>query len=56
MYGAKEGGGEGGLLSGSRLKSWDDPECLLQEEEHIVSDGVDPVISQKKSAKNGPSL
>ena len=53
---AKEGSGKGGLLAGLRPQPWDDPGCLLQEEEHLVSARVDPVVSQKQSAKNGPSL
>ena len=32
------------------------PGCLLQEEEHHVSGGLDPVFSQKQRAKHGPSL
>ena len=56
LYEANEGGGEGRLLAGLRPQPRDDPGCLLQEEEHLVSGGVDPIVSQKQSAKHGPSL
>ena len=41
--------GEGGLLAGLRPQPWSDPGCFLQKEEHIVSGGVDLVVSQKQS-------
>ena len=44
------------MLAGFCLMPQDDPRCLLQEEENLVSGRVDPVFSQKKSAKHDPSL
>ena len=45
LYEAKEGGAKSGLLTGLRLQPWADHGCLLQEEEHIVSGRVDPIVS-----------
>ena len=56
LYQAKVGGGKGELLAGLRPQPWADPGCLLQEEEHLVSGGVDPVVYQGKISKHGPSL
>ena len=56
MYQAKEGVREGGLLVVLSLQPQDDPRCFLQEEEHIVRGGVDPVISQEHRAIHGPSI
>ena len=48
LYKAKEGGGEGRLLEGLLPQPWADPGCLLQEEEHLVSGGVDPISPRNK--------
>ena len=56
MYQAKEGGREGGFLAGLCPHPWDDPRCLLQEEEHLVRGGMDLVISQEYHAKDGLCL
>ena len=48
--------GEGGLLAGLFPQTLSDPGCLLQEEEHLVSGGVDLIVSEKQSKKYGPSL
>ena len=56
MYQAKEGSGEGRLLAGFLPESWADNRRLLQDEELLIRGGVDPVISQKHRAKDGPNL
>ena len=56
LYQAKEGGGKGELLAGLRPQPWADPGSLLQEEEHLVRGGVDPIISQEQRAKDITSL
>ena len=56
LYKANEGGREGGFLEGLCPQSQADPGCLLQEEEYLVSIGVDSVISQEHRAKDGLSL
>ena len=56
LYQANGGGGEGRLLADLRPQPLAEPGCLLQEEEHLVHGGVDPVISQEHLAKDGPSL
>ena len=47
---------EGGLLVSLLPQPWSDPGCLLQDEEHLVSGGVDPFISQEHREKDSPSL
>ena len=44
------------MLAVLLLQTQADPRCLLQDEENLVSGGMDPIVSQKQSAKLGPSL